>query len=151
MMSFSPDPQVAEQQMRAIIFYLTAFGYIDGTFDPGERTFIREYIERLVEQRAEEALGDQLQTNRDLVMRWTLHFEEVFSEIDQEIQDLFTESVAEGEDTRDFVLARLKLRCFEMFQGFDDDNRAALLATADELIAADGKVHPNEQSFRDEL
>src|SRR4029079_16387806 len=84
MMSFSPDPQVAEQQMRAIIFYLTAFGYIDGSFDPGEKSFIRDYIERLVEERAKEALGDDLEDNRDLVARWTAHFEEVFSEIDQE-------------------------------------------------------------------
>src|SRR4051812_38642584 len=30
MLTFSTDPNVAEQQMNAIIFYLTAFGYIDG-------------------------------------------------------------------------------------------------------------------------
>src|SRR6185436_2373553 len=34
---------------------------------------------------------------------------------------------------------------------FDDDNRAALLATLDELMRADGVVHPNEEKFRDEL
>ena len=56
MLKFSRDPNVAEQQMRAIIFYLTAFGYIDGQFDLSEKTFIRVYIRRLVEARAAEAM-----------------------------------------------------------------------------------------------
>ena len=30
MLTFSTNPDVAEQQMNAIIFYMTAFGYIDG-------------------------------------------------------------------------------------------------------------------------
>ena len=46
MLKFSTDPDVAEQQMTAIIFYLTAFGYIDGDFDLSEKVFIREYISR---------------------------------------------------------------------------------------------------------
>ncbi len=36
-MIFSKDPQIAEQQMRAIIVYCTTFGYIDGSFDMSER------------------------------------------------------------------------------------------------------------------
>ena len=36
MMTFSDDPNLAEQQMHAIIFYLTTFGYIDGDFDAKE-------------------------------------------------------------------------------------------------------------------
>jgi hypothetical protein len=48
MLNFSADPQIAEKQMRAIIFYLTTFGYIDGDFDANERSFVRDYIERLV-------------------------------------------------------------------------------------------------------
>src|SRR5205814_696736 len=47
--------------------------------------------------------------------------------------------------------AKLKLRCFELFKNFDEDNRRNLLATVDELMNADGVVHPNEQQFRDEL
>ena len=50
MMQFSNDPQVAENQMQAIIYYLTAFGYIDGDFAPSEKAFIREYIGQLVEE-----------------------------------------------------------------------------------------------------
>ena len=33
MLTFSRDPNVAEKQMKAIIFYLTTFGYVDGHFD----------------------------------------------------------------------------------------------------------------------
>ncbi len=151
MMSFSPDPRLAEQQMHAIIYYLTAFGYIDGDLDQTEKTFIRGYIRELVEQRARDALGDDAQANQDVIARWTEHFHEVFTEVDQQILSHFTESVAEGEDPKQFVLAKIKLRCFELLDGFDDDNRAALLATVDGLMYADGIVHPSEEKFRDEL
>jgi hypothetical protein len=150
-MKFSTDSKVAEQQMHAVIFYLTAFGYIDGDFDDSEKTFIRDYIGKLVEQRARDALGDELKEHRDTIERWTKHFLEVFESVDTEIMGHFTESVAEGEDTRQFVLAKLKLRCFELFKQFDEENRQALLGTVDVLMMADGVVHPNEQQFRDEL
>src|SRR5205823_4082357 len=52
MLTFSHDPDVAEQQMNAIIFYLTAFGYIDGEFDLTEKTFVKIYIRQLVNDRA---------------------------------------------------------------------------------------------------
>ncbi|KYF88649.1 serine/threonine protein phosphatase [Sorangium cellulosum] len=151
MMTFSPDPRLAEQQMHAIIYYLTGFGYIDGELDPTEKSFIRGHIQELVQQRARDALGDEAQANQDVIARWTKHFHEVFSEIDHQIQGLFTESVPDGEDPKDFVLAKIKLRCFELLDGFDDDNREALLATVDGLMLADGVIHPSEQKFRDEL
>lgn len=151
MMSFSPDPRVAEQQMQAIIYYLTGFGYIDGELDATEKSFIRGYIQELVSQRALDALGPEAPANQDVIARWTAHFHEVFTEVDHQIQTLFTESVADGEDPRDFVLAKIKLRCFELLDSFDEDSREALLAIVDGLMLADGVVHPNEQRFRDEL
>lgn len=151
MMTFSSDPAVAEQQMHAIIYYLTAFGYIDGDFDNAERGFIRDYIAKLVHGRAVSTIGEDLTGHEDIIARWTEHFHEVMDEIDGEIQDYFTESVAESEDTKQFVLAKLKLRTFELFKRFDDENRSALLATAEELIQADGVVHPEEQQFRDDI
>jgi hypothetical protein len=151
MMKFSTDSRVAEQQMHAVIFYLTAFGYIDGDFDDSEKAFIRDHIGKLVEQRARDALGDALEEHRDTIDRWTKHFLEVFEMVDAEIQSHFTESVADGEDTQQFVLAKIKLRCFELFKQFDEENRAGLLKTVDILMMADGVVHPNEQQFRDEL
>lgn len=148
--AFSPDAKIAEQQMHAIIFYLTAFGYIDGDFDESERAFVRGYVAKLVALRADEA-GLEPATRDDVVTRWTAHFHEVAAEEDAKILALFSESVAEGEDQQQFVLAKLKLRCFELFKGFDEDNRAGLLATVDELMYADGVVHPNELAFRNEL
>ena len=49
MITFSDDPRVAEQQMHAVIYYLTAFGYIDGDFDTNEKQYIRDHIGKLVE------------------------------------------------------------------------------------------------------
>ena len=56
-LTFSTDPVVAEQEMRAVIYYLTAFGFIDGEFDASERGFIREFIKGLVESRAASAMS----------------------------------------------------------------------------------------------
>ncbi len=151
MLSFSTDPGVAERQMNALIYYLTAFGYVDGEFEERERTFVRDHIKRLVEQRARDALGADLATYADTVARWQEHFLEVATEVDQSIADLFTESVSEGESSEQFVLAKIKLRCFELFQGFDSKNREGLLSAVDALMLADGVAHPNEQRFRNEL
>jgi hypothetical protein len=152
MLRFSRDPNAAEQQMRAIIFYLTAFGYIDGHFDLSEKTFIRLYIRQLVEARADEAMPNaDLSVRADVVRRFVTHFHEVFEEIDRDVRGLFTEVVAQGENLEEFVLAKLKLRGYEIFRSFDLDNQRALLETIDELISADGKVHPEEAAFRDEV
>jgi hypothetical protein len=151
MISFSTDARVAEQQMHAVIFTLTAFGYIDGDFDRAEKRYIRDYIAQLVVARARAAIGDDLEPHQALVERWIQHFHQEIDDTDQQIRDLFTESVASGESTAQFVVAKLKLRCFELFRYFDDKTRSALLATVDELMFADGKVDPSEQDFRREL
>jgi hypothetical protein len=147
--TFSTDPQRAEQQMHAVIFYLVTFGYIDGDFDPSEKQYIREYIRKLVDFRARQAMGAHLQ--QDVVTRWTQHFHEVLDEIDGQIQANFHEPVANGVDPQQYVLAKLKLRCFELFKSFDEDNRSILLESVDELMHADGVIHPNEKKFREEL
>jgi hypothetical protein len=152
LITFSPDAKVAEQQMHAIIYYLTAFGYIDGNFDVAEKDYVRNHIGQLVAQRATDAMGAAPSPARqDVITRWTGHFHEVLDQIDASILSHFTESVADGENTHDFVIAKLKLRCFEIFRKLDDGNRASLLGTVDELMQADGVVHPSEQKFRDEL
>ncbi len=152
MLNFSTNPDVAEQQMNAIIFYLTAFGYIDGEFDFTEKTFVRIYIRQLVTARAKAAMPDADPKTRDEVInKFVGHFHEVFEQIDRSVKDLFDEAVADGEDVEKFVYAKLKLRSYEIFQTFDRDNQQELLATVDELIYADGSVHPAEKKFRDEL
>jgi hypothetical protein len=152
MLTFSRDPDVAEQQMNAIIFYLTAFGYIDGKFDFTEKTFVRIYIRQLVTARAAAAMPDaDPQTRDDVVARFVAHFLEVFEQIDRNVKELFDEAVADGEDVEKFVYAKLKLRSYEIFQSFDHANQRELLSTIDELIYADGSLHPAEEKFRNEL
>ncbi len=56
MLRFSQDPQAADKQMKAVIFYLTTFGYIDGDFDASEKTFVRDYITKLVQSRVYDAV-----------------------------------------------------------------------------------------------
>jgi hypothetical protein len=152
LLTFSDNPDLAEQQMNAIIFYLTAFGYIDGKFDFTEKTFVRIYIRQLITARAEAAMPDAEPHVRDEVIgKFVTHFLEVFEQIDRSVKDLFDEAVADGEDVERFVYAKLKLRSFEIFQSFDHANQRELLASIDELIYADGAAHPAEQKFRTEL
>ncbi len=152
MLTFSTDPDVAESQMHAIIFYLTAFGYIDGDFDRSEKTFVKIYIRKLVEQRARDAMPEADDAMRaGVVGKFVSHFHEVFEQTDNMVLEWFDEVVADGERVEDFVYAKLKQRSFEIFQSFDEDNQRALLGTVEELIHADGQVHPAEARFRDEI
>lgn len=152
MLRFSQEPKVAEEQMRAIIFYLTTFGYIDGDFDDSERAFVRDYIRGLVHQRVVTGMPDADEAlQRELKARFSTHFLEVFESIDAQVQDLFTEAVSHDEDQDAFIHGKLKLRCFEIFQGFDHDNQELLVEAMDALIEADGQVHPAEAKFRSEL
>jgi hypothetical protein len=152
MLTFSTNPDVAEQQMNAIIFYLTAFGYIDGKFDFTEKTFVRIYIRQLVTARANAAMPDAEPAMRDeVVAKFAGHFLEVFEQVDRNVKELFDEAVADGEDVEKFVYAKLKLRSYEIFRSFDPGNQRELLSTIDELIYADGNLHPAEAKFRGEL
>src|SRR5688572_27829894 len=93
---------MVEQEMNTVIFYLK------------ERDYIREFINKLVSFRARLALKEAAPALREeQTKRWIKHFQEVFDEIEQTVQAHFSESVAEGEDTKEFVFAKLKLRCYE--------------------------------------
>ncbi len=151
MLTFSADGPEAERQMRAVIFYMTTFGYIDGDFDDAERKYVRQYIRKLVEHRVKGAVQSDDRLAEELTHKYATHFLEVFETIDHQVKDLFTEAVAEGEEQDTFVHAKLKLRCFEIFQSFDEANQEQLMETVDELINADGQVHPAEAKFRGEL
>jgi uncharacterized tellurite resistance protein B-like protein len=150
MLTFSDKGAEAEKQMRAVIFYLVTFGYIDGDFDAAEKEFVRGYVKRLVAHRVASAGLDQ-SLSSELTSKFTTHFLEVFESIDRQVMDLFTEAVAEGEAQDTFVHAKLKLRCFEIFKSFDEQSQEQLMQTVDELIKADGQVHPAEAKFRAEL
>ncbi len=138
--------------MHAVIFYLVTFGYIDGDFDAKEKSFVKDIIRQLIEHRATDAMPDAAKDVRDeVITKYTRHFHEVFEGIDQNVKDLFTESVSEGEDPKAFVHARLKVRCFEIFKSFDRGGQEQLMELIDHLLLADGVAHPAEVQFRAEL
>src|SRR6185295_12141969 len=120
MLTFSSDGPTADKQMRAVIFYLTTFGYIDGDFDDSEKQFVRDYVKKLVAHRVSDAVdASDTKLRSELNSKFTTHFLEVFEGIDRQVKELFTEAVAEGEAQDNFVHSKLKLRCFEIFKSFD--------------------------------
>ena len=136
MITLSQDPQVAEQQIEAIIFYLTTCGYIDSEFDLSEKAFVRAYLRKVVSARIDARHGEELdpEARFEAIEREHEHYVEVFQQIDREVKELFTEAVADGEDVGEFVRSKLKLRAFEMFKDLDMANRGALLGVVDEFI-----------------
>lgn len=152
MITFSNDGNRAEQQMHAVIFYLVTFGYIDGDFDAAEKSFVRKTIETLIEHRATSAMPDaDAAVRADVIAKFTKHFHEVFEGIDHSVKELFTESVSSNEDPKAFVHAKLKVKCFEIFQSFDRVGQEQLMGLIDTLLLADGVAHPAEVQFRGEL
>lgn len=152
MIQLSPDPTIAEQQIEAVIFYLTTCGYIDTEFDLREKAFVRSFLRRLVTARVDGSQpGLDPELRYEQIERQHEHYVERFQQIDYDVRGLFTEAVAEGEDPQGFVLSQLKLRCYEMFRELSPQNRAELLVTVDEFIGADGVVHPAEMQFRNDL
>jgi hypothetical protein len=151
MLTFSTDSMAHEAEMQAILWYLTGIAFLDGHFDPTERQYLRDQVVKLVEQRARAIVGDDIAGHREAIDRWVTHFHESLDAVAAEVSGYFTESPGEGEDIGQFVTARLKLRCFELLERFDEGGRRQLMQAADELIAADGVVHPAEKAFRDDL
>ncbi len=152
MIQLSPDPAIAEQQIEAVIFYLTTCGYIDTEFDLREKAFVRSFLRRLVTARVDASdPGLDPEVRYEQIEKQHEHYVERFQQLDYDVRSLFTEAVADGEDPQRFVLSKLKLSCYEMFRELSPDNRTALLAIVDELIGADGVVHPTEVQFRNDL
>src|SRR5690606_16669914 len=71
MIAWSPDPQVAERQMQAVIFCLVAFAYIDEEFDRSEKKYIVDHIAELVNERAA-TIADPAE-RADVAARWSKH------------------------------------------------------------------------------
>ena len=151
MIQLSPDPVVAEQQIEAVIFYLTTCGYIDSEFDLREKAFVRQFLRKLVTDRVD-AQGDlDPELRFEQIEQQHEHYVQLFGQVNYEVKSLFSEAVADKEDVNAFVISKLKLRCFELFEGLRPDARRALLDVVDSFINADGVVHPAEVQFRNEL
>lgn len=151
MIELSSDPTIAEQQIEAVIFYLTTLGYIDSEFDLREKAFVRSFLRKVVTARVD-AQGDlDPELRFEQIEQQHEHYVELFQQVDYEVKSLFTEAVAEGEDVQTFAVAKLKLRCFELFEDLSTKNRERLLTVVDEFVNADGVAHPEEIKFRNEL
>src|SRR5215831_18045571 len=104
MIAFSQSPVVAEQQMSAIIYYMTTFAFIDGRFDVAEEAEIRRWIRALVEMRVDSMGIPDIDERLAVVEKQTGYFERIFVRVTHEIQALFDEPVAQNERPLDFVL-----------------------------------------------
>jgi hypothetical protein len=145
-------PELAHEQLRAIIYYLTTLAYVDGEYHDHERRFVAARIHKLVAnhvhyRRAHEPAA----TRTRLIDEQTRVFQGIAEEIDREVQALFDEAVMSGEGREAHVRDKLELRCFEVLRSFDADARLHLLEICDELILADGIEHPAERLFRADI
>ncbi|MSP24684.1 MAG: serine/threonine protein phosphatase [Myxococcales bacterium] len=151
MLEVSRDPIIAEQQVRAIVYMLVAFAYVDGEFEPRERDYIFEELDRLAERRASSAVAVDAAACSVLAQSLAIHQRALVTGFDATVRGHFTESVADGETHLDFVLTKLKVGCLELLAHFEPKLRAELVQTVEKLMHADGRVDPRERAFFDEV
>ena len=151
MIKLSPDPAIAEQEVEAIIFYLTALGYIDSEFDLTEKSFVRSFLRQLVTERVDAQGPMDAEIRFEQIERQHEHYVELFQQVDHQVKEMFSEATTAEEDTTSFVISQLTVRCYELLAGLSEENQQQLLQTVDELIHADGVVHPEELKFRNAL
>jgi hypothetical protein len=148
MLKLSADPDEAARETDAVLYYLAAFGFVDGKFDASEREFVDEFILALAESQEPDASTPAARARRaSLVDR----LDRKLQRIDAELAALWDEPTAEGERAVTFVRARMKVRCLEIFESFGPENRKVLLDAIEQILEADGVAHPEEVQFRDEL
>lgn len=148
MLSFSSDPTEAGREMDAVLYYLTAFSYIDGHFDRSERDYIDEFILAIAEDREPDVASVEGRARRAALVD---QLDRKLQRVDAELAAMWDEPTAEGERALDFVRSRVKLRCFEIFESFALKDRKLLIDAVDHILAADGVAHPEELKFRSEL
>ena len=153
MLTFSTNPDVAEQQMNAIIFYLTAFGYIDGEFDFTEKTFVRIYIRQLVTARAKIAMpdADAEDARRGRSTSSSRTSTRCSSRSTARSRRCSTRRSPTARTSRSSSTRSSSCAATRSSRASTATTRTSCSSTIDELIYADGSVHPAEEKFRDEL
>lgn len=144
MLELSSDSAANERQIRALTFCLVAFGYIDGELDPAEAAFIRGELGALARRRAE------VDSDGDTPSFEAQHLA-TFEHFDALVRNYFTESVGDGETHGRFVTSKLKLGCLELLGRLEENARRVVVESVEQLMHADGKVHPNEAAFFEEV
>ncbi len=152
MLELSADPDVAQQQMSGLIFFLVTFGYIDGHMDDAEMAFIKDVIRQVVQHRVEHPpAGAQAEDRDGQIDLYTGYFDQMLQIVQQEVLELMTESVTEEESHENLVASKMRQRCFEAFQSFDEEQQRLLLASLSGLLWVNGEAHPAELRLRKEL
>ena len=148
MLSFSADPAEALREMEAVLYYLTAFGYVDGHFDDAEKEYIEDFILKMAESYETDTATAAGRARRSALVD---KLDRRFQRIDGELAGMWDEPTAEGERAPAFVRSRMKLRCFEILESFSQSDYRILMSAIDELLMVDGVADPEELEFRDEL
>lgn len=152
MLILSDNPDVAQEQMSGLIFYLVTFGSIDGHLSSEETEFIHNVVRQVVEYRVDHPPEGAEQGDREEQLAlYGGYFDEMLGVVRQEVADLLSESVAEAESQQSFVSSKLKQRCFEIFQAFAPKQQQTLLSALNGLLWADGEAHPAELELRHDL
>ncbi len=149
-MEFSSDPNVADEELRGVILFLVTLGYVDGEFDTREQSFIRGKIADLVQERVRVTPGSAADREK-LTEEGTTYFFGFYDEVAKRVDGLFAEAVEQTENAAAYVLANLKVRCLEVLARLTKPSQYSLLSMLDQLILADGVVHPAESQFREEI
>ncbi len=123
----------------SVIDLLLTVGYIDGQFHEDERSFIRQYVDRLVER------GPQPPDAGD----WRARFDAAYARFDAEIAAIAAEVVAAGDER--YVQTRLKVRAVALFRNFSPADQQVALELLNVVMHADGTVSPPERELHDEL
>ncbi len=144
MLILHEDDGIATKQLRAVVFHLIAFAYVDGEFDGSEKDYIDEYVESVISHHVKPADSDR----RKLLME---AYHSAFASVTNQVDHFLQEPVANKEKQREFVISKLRLKCFELFRTFDKSNQQMMIQSFEELILADGRVDPAERKFFREI
>lgn len=149
MLELSNDPDLAQEQMAGLIFYLVTFGTIDGYLSTSEMDFIHRVVRQVIEHRVDHPPeGAQVGDREAELALYNGYFDKMLAGVQKEVAALMTEAVSEAESRQRFVTSRLKQRCFEVFQTFESAQQRELLDAVDGLLWSDGEAHPAELELR---
>jgi len=148
MIVLSTDPKQAHRELHGLTFYLATFAYIDGRFERSELDLIREKVWKVAEHWI-----DTSPKATDPAQRAELK-KSYAGELDRLLEANYrelTNILAGNEAEKSYADDQLKERCFELLASFAPEARDVLLQAVEELLEVDGRVHPGELEFRQEM
>ncbi|MDY0004871.1 MAG: hypothetical protein RBU30_26470, partial [Polyangia bacterium] len=106
MLELSNDPDLAQEQMAGLIFYLVTFGTIDGFLSTSEMDFIHRVVRQVIEHRVDNPPpGAQIKDRQAELDLYSGHFDKMLDRVQKEVAELMTEAVSEAESRQRFVIS----------------------------------------------